>query len=73
MMKQVETIEEKLRLRPDMQYLIDWCIQWMKSDREAGGVQLIKGWKMSGFALSAQVTHRVGFDSNRIYVYLIWS
>jgi hypothetical protein len=29
--KTVHTVEEKLKLRPDMKYLIDWCIQWMKS------------------------------------------
>jgi hypothetical protein len=34
--KTVHTVEEKLRLRPDMRYLIDWCIGWMQSDRAAG-------------------------------------
>jgi hypothetical protein len=33
------TVEEKLRLLPDMKFLIDWCIKWMKSDREAGRTQ----------------------------------
>jgi hypothetical protein len=26
MLKTVDTIEEKLKVRPDMQYLIDWCL-----------------------------------------------
>ena len=36
--KTVHTIEEKIRLRPDMKYLIDWCIGWLKTDRAAGRI-----------------------------------
>jgi hypothetical protein len=40
--KTVYTVEEKLKLRPDMKYLIDWCIRWIKSDRAAEGLQSFK-------------------------------
>jgi hypothetical protein len=36
MVKTVDTIEGKLKIRPDMRYLIDWCIDWIKSERAAG-------------------------------------
>ncbi len=31
MVKTVDTIEEKLKILPDMQYLIDCCLEWMQS------------------------------------------
>jgi hypothetical protein len=36
MVKTVDTIEGKLQVRPNMQYLIDWCVEWMQSERTAG-------------------------------------
>jgi hypothetical protein len=32
----IHTVEEKLAIRPDMKYLIDWCMGWMKTYRAAG-------------------------------------
>jgi hypothetical protein len=41
--QKVHTIQEKLAIRPDMTYLIEWCMGWMKTERAAGKLQLWKG------------------------------
>ena len=35
LVKTVDTIEEKLEIRPDLKYLIDWCVGWLRSERAA--------------------------------------
>ncbi len=35
-MKKVHTIQEKLKERPELRPLIDWCIDQMKTDRAEG-------------------------------------
>jgi hypothetical protein len=48
--KTVHITEEKLRLLPDMKYLIDsirfdWCMGWMKTDHAAGRIPTLERMK----------------------------
>jgi hypothetical protein len=55
--KTVKTIREKLEKRPEMKYLFDWCLKWIRSERahlrecallraglRAAGGGACKGW-----------------------------
>ena len=43
MVKIVDTIEKKLRVRPEMRYLFDWCLEWMQSERAEGRIPTFTG------------------------------